>query len=374
MAELMEKRQYLTMQDMLNAYYPHTSGIRTKAGITTATPNYRNTIYGTTVFNALVYADELLTGILPKNPWDHSGFRIRTRRTKQSPGIAEGAPLPDPDIPEIVQVKIRGKEMVKTAKITRLAYDTEASDDNVRWAEASDDARQAYLDDINSAMLADAEAGLAGNNPESIDRIIASHEELTTHGITANYLDIYGIDRDAAASWADSYVDCAADARALDLDMLGHAVTKCKPHWANKSKDGKVWVTGYDTVERIEQLLELKHHYVNSIEVKISLGGLSVEGVNAGIEVSTYKKIPIVGVGSVAQPEGELARIYLMDTDRIGFSVISPTEYIESNDPIVLKEYSRLGAYYTSGEIIATGFGGHGKIRDIAVEDAAPTA
>lgn len=370
-----EKIQYPTMEAMLSAYYPHTShGIRTKSGITTTTAGYRNTIYGTTVFNALVYADELLTGILPKNPWDHSGFRIRTKRTAQSPGIAEGAPLPDPDVPEIVQVKVRGKEMVKTAKITRLAYDTEASDDNVRWAEASDDARQAYLNDINSAMLADAGAGLAGNNPESIDRIIASHKELTTHSISSGYLDVYGIDRDAAASWADSYVDCAADARALDLDMLGHAVTKCKPHWANMSKNGKVWVTGYDTVERIEQLLELKHHYVNTAEVKVSLGGISVEGVNAGIEVSTYKKIPIVGIGSVAQPEGELARIYLMDTDRISFSVISPTEYVESSDPIMLDQYARLGSYYTSGEIIATGFGGHGKIRDIAVEDASPSA
>lgn len=378
MNELMKKRSYPTMKEMLNAYYPRMDGgriLKAASPVTTATPGYRNPIYGATVFNALVYNDELVSGLLPKTTWDHSGYRIRKSRVKQSPGIAELATLPDPVSPEIVQIKVTPKEMSKTVEMSRLANDTEASDDNVRWAEISDDARQAYLDDINSAMLADAGEGLAGNNPETIDRIIASNNELTTCGIGSGLLDVYGLDRDAGASFADSYVDCAASARALSLDMLGHAITVCKPYWARKAVANKMFVTGYDTVERIEQLLEAKHHYVNYTEIKASINGIDTKpGANAGIEVSTYKKIPLIGIGDVVAPENELSRIYLMDSDRISFAVVSPTEYVESADAIVLKKFARFGAYYTSGNIVATGFGGHGKIRDIAVEDAAPTA
>ncbi len=217
---------------------------------------------------------------------------------------------------------------------------------------------------INKMLCEDVD-NLAGNNIESIDRICSSYTEVANCGINAEDSDIYGIDRDAAASWADAYVSHNSNVdRTFTVDLLDTAITELRTAGANP----KVIITGYDTIERIQQALQAQQRFMGRELVVPTYGGIKgIPGAEAGFNVATYQGIPIIPSKDIKKDT--LSRIYILDTDYIAFKVAYPTMYFESGmskkDPFGINYLGDEGLFRTMGELIATRFNVQGKIRDL---------
>jgi hypothetical protein len=184
----------------------------------------------------------------------------------------------------------------------------------------------------------------------------------------ASDLDIYSIDR-SANSWSNAEVDCGSDQdsanrRTLSLDHLDTIFQKI---WV-RGGNPKVMLTGYDTLMRIQQLLQAQQRFMEEKRVVPTYNGVKgVPGVEAGFIVATYNGVPIIPSKDV-QADG-ISRIYMLDTDYLYYSTAKPTQYfesgIETGDPFAINRLGQEGLYRTMGEVWTTFFGGQGSIRDL---------
>ena len=177
--------------------------------------------------------------------------------------------------------------------------------------------------------------------------------------------DIYSIDR-SANSWAyaEGNADTGSVNRNLSLDQLDDLFQKI---WV-RGGNPKVMLTGYDTLMRLQQLLQSQQRFMEEKRVTPTYNGVKgVPGVEAGFIVATYNGVPIIPSKDV--PTDSLSRIYYLDTDYLYFSTAIPTQYfesgIETGDPFAINRLGQEGMYRTMGEVWTTFFGGHGSIRDL---------
>jgi len=217
---------------------------------------------------------------------------------------------------------------------------------------------------VNRMLLEDTTT-VAGNNVESVDRVCSSLSE-ESGCLDAGDSDMYGIDRsDATYSWADAYVNHNSDVdRTFTIDQLDTALTSLRQAGANP----KVIVTGYDTIERIQQALQAQQRFMGRELVVPTYGGVKgIPGAEAGFNVATYQGIPIIPSKDVVQDT--ISRIYILDTDYLAFKVALPTMYFESGmskkDPFGINYLGDEGLFRTMGELICTRFNVQGKIRDL---------
>ncbi len=221
-----------------------------------------------------------------------------------------------------------------------------------------------HVEMINKMLLTDNDT-LAGDNIESLDRIVGSYSEINGVGQTAGDLDIYGLDRDAGATWSDAYVNHNSNvARTFTIDLLDTTLTNLRKNGAQP----KVILTGYDTQERIQQALQAQQRFLGAKQITPTYNGVKgIDGIEAGFNVATYQGIPIVCSKDV--PQDTLSRIYILDTDHLFFKVGLPTMYFESGmsskDPFGINYLGDEGMYRTMGELICTRFNVQGKIRDL---------
>ena len=184
----------------------------------------------------------------------------------------------------------------------------------------------------------------------------------------ATDLDIYSISRNAN-SWSNAEVNCgsdqdAANRRTLSLDHLDSLFQQI---WV-RGGNPKVILTGYDTLMRLQQLLQSQQRFMEEKRVTQTYNGVKgVPGVEAGFIVATYNGVPIIPSKDVVK-DG-ISRMYFLDTDYVYFSTAIPTQYfesgIETGDPFAINRLGQEGMYRSMGEIWTTFFGGHGSIRDL---------
>ena len=215
-------------------------------------------------------------------------------------------------------------------------------------------------------MLTTDVTTLAGNDIESLDRVTTGNNSMTsgTHYDT-NDEDIYSIDRSAQTwSFAEDNADSSSANRTLTLDHIDDLFQKI---WV-RGGNPKVMLTGYDTLMRIQQLLQSQQRFMEEKRVVPTYNGVKgVPGVEAGFIVATYNGVPIIPTKEMAS-DG-ISRVYMMDTDYLYFSTGKPTQYfesgIETGDPFAINRLGQEGLYRTMGEIWTTFFGGQGSIRDL---------
>ena len=127
-------------------------------------------------------------------------------------------------------------------------------------------------------------------------------------------------------------------------------------------------LTGYDTLMRLQQLLQSQQRFMEEKRVTPTYNGVKgVPGMEAGFIVATYN-----GVQS-SHPriwhDGYTSRMYYLDTDYLYFSTAIPTQYfesgIETGDPFAINRLGQEGLYRTMGEVWTTFFGAQGSIRDL---------
>ena len=340
-------------------------------------------IYGRKVWSQLNQEFNAFS-ILPKRPWERSGWRVITARPDASVGggVAENATLPDTSKPTFQHIAAKPKTVVHTFDMSETAMFLADKDDGLGDIRSvlKEEMGKHHAETINLMLCKDSET-VAGNDFESLDRVtgndggsgggLTSMETGASSGTDhcgASDLDIYSIDR-SANTWSNAAVNCGADRaagsqRTLSLDHLDSIFQTTWTQGGNP----KVILTGYDTLMRLQQLLQSQQRFMEEKRITPTYNGVKgVPGVEAGFIVATYNGVPIIPSKDV-EKDG-LSRMYFLDTDYMYFSTAIPTQYfesgIETGDPFAINRLGQEGMYRSMGELWTTFFRGHGSIRDL---------
>jgi hypothetical protein len=382
-----------TVQDMERYYYGAGTNmgfgysgselLKADAPLLSTTAGTYQAIYGRKVWSQLNQEFNAFS-ILPKKPWDRSGWRVVTAKpsTAVGGGIAENGTLPDTTKPTFQNVAAKPKTIAHSFDMSEVAIFLNDKDDGLGDIRSvlKEEMGKHHAEHINQMLLQDCDTP-AGNDLESLDRVTGNDggssgglTSMETGGASADHcgasdLDIYSIDR-SANSWSNAEVDCGSDQaagnrRTLSLDHLDTIFQKI---WV-RGGNPKVMLTGYDTLMRIQQLLQAQQRFMEEKRVVPTYNGVKgVPGVEAGFIVATYNGVPIIPSKDV-QADG-ISRIYMLDTDYLYYSTAKPTQYfesgIETGDPFAINRLGQEGLYRTMGEVWTTFFGGQGSIRDLS--------
>ena len=341
-------------------------------------------IYGRKVWSQLNQEFNAFS-ILPKRPWERSGWRVITSRPSflVGGGVAENATLPDTTKPSFQHIAAKPKTIVHTFDMSETAMFLADKDDGLGDIRAvlKEEMGKHHAEHINKMLLEDSET-VAGNDFESLDRVtgndggasggLTSMETGASAGTDhcgASDLDIYSIDR-SANTWSNAEVNCGADRaagsqRTLSLD---HLDTLFQQTW-ERGGNPKVILTGYDTLMRLQQLLQSQQRFMETKRVTPSYSGVKgVPGIEAGFIVATYNGVPIIPSKDITA-DGS-SRIYYLDTDYLWFQTAIPTQYfesgIETGDPFAINRLGQEGLYRTMGEMWCSFYGAQGSIRDLS--------
>ena len=356
--------------------------LKADAPMLSTTAGTYQAIYGRKVWSQLNQEFNAFS-ILPKRPWERSGWRVITDRPSfaKGGGVAENATLPDTIKTQFQHIDAKPKTVVHTFDMSETAMFLADKDDGLGDIRSvlKEEMGKHHAEHINKMLTQDCDT-VAGNDFESLDRI-TGNDGGATGGLTSletgaaaadhcgeGVLDIYSIDR-SANSWSNAEVNCgsdqdAANRRTLSLD---HLDTLFQQIWV-RGGNPKVILTGYDTLMRLQQLLQSQQRFMEEKRVTPTYNGVKgVPGIEAGIIVATYNGVPIIPSKDVVK-DG-ISRMYFLDTDYTYFSTAIPTQYfesgIETGDPFAINRLGQEGMYRSMGEIWTTFFGGHGSIRDL---------
>lgn len=337
-----------------------------------------NRIYGQKVWMQMSKEMNLFA-LLPKKPWDISGFRVFKSYLTSSSGIAEDATIPESadvssHIAEISENDFRPKTLAHTFEVSEILDELSRRGDDV-MGDPLNTLKEFFalqhVHDMNTAIakkVGDLDMTTTSTELDSIDHVVSGSAEVGVGTAIQADVNIYGITRDGAAAnaWADSQLDLNAGvARNLTLAMLDDMLQKI---W-KRGGAPKVIVTGYDTQMAISQLLEANRRYVmpTTRVVPTYNGVKGISGTEGGFIVSMYNGIPILPSRHVNTDGGDtLSRIYFLDTDYLEWAVLRPTGYFEAGirtgDPFVVGKFTQKGLYRTVGNLICRRFDVNGKI------------
>jgi hypothetical protein len=395
-----------TIQDMEKMYYtrkglsllqqedlqtPFHDIAKTDAPVLTTTTGVYQARYGVQAWVQLNQEANTF-GVLPKAVWTRSGWRVITARTTTLPtgGVAENAALPDTTKPTFAQVSTKPKTVAQTFENTEqhefLAQ--EGNDDAVAtMAFLREYMAREHKENVN-AMLNATAGTLAGNNIESIDRIVGSNDELSNANdasgasYDAGDLDPYAsasFDRDGGASWVDAYVSHGSGTlRSLTDAVIQDLVQNTLLNGANP--EGQIFQTKYDTWSTMNQLYDpqVRYNLIGTARITGSVNGIqTLEGRDVGMAVSTWNGKPVVVSKDNIQDTSGIGRLFLLDISnpeghdypRLFFKVAKPTQYFEAGmnqgTPFSIDKFGTEGMYRTMGELICSFFKVQGKASEL---------
>ena len=365
------ERYYYGAGNSMGYSYSGSELLKADAPMLSSTAGTYNAIYGRKVWSQMNQEFNAFS-ILPKRPWDRSGWRVLTDKPNSGAvhgGVAENATLPDTVKPTFQHVAAKPKTVVHTFDMSETAIFLADKDDGMGDIRSvlKEEMGKHHAEMTNKMLLRDVST-VAGNNFESLDRVTIGDTSVMTAGGTHydnHDEDIYSIDRSANSwSYAEANAHTSATDRVLSLDQLDDLFQKI---WV-RGGNPKVILTGYDTLMRLQQLLQSQQRFMEEKRVTPTYNGVKgVPGMEAGFVVATYNGVPIIPSKDVASDT--ISRMYFLDTDYMYFSTAIPTQYyesgIETGDPFAINRLGQEGMYRTMGELWTTFFGGQGSIRDL---------
>ena len=182
-----------------------------------------------------------------------------------------------------------------------------------------------------------------------------------TYTGTASFLD-------AEVDFGDGYL--AGDCRVLTLSLLNDMIHRIRQNGGNP----KVIITGYDTIQKISDLLQAQERFMDRKEIVPTHNGVrGVKGQEVGFRVATYYDIPIIPAKDMpstgAGTSNRISDILILDTDHLWLSVMKPTQYFEdgitSGNPFGVGKLGNQGMYRTMAETCCSFFKGQGKITNL---------
>jgi len=376
------ERYYYGAGNAMGYSYSGSELLKADSPMLSTTGGTYQAIYGRKVWSQLNQEFNAFS-ILPKKPWDRSGWRVITNRPNNGAiagsGVAENATLPETIKPVFQHVAAKPKTIAHTFDMSETAIFLADKDDGMGDIRSvmKEEMGKHHAEVINKMMCTDVDT-VAGNNFESLDRVTSGFQNSAnaTTGLSAasghvsadGDMDMYSIDR-SANSWSNAEMSVNASSgtptdRTLSLDLLDEMFQKM---WI-RGGNPKVMLTGYDTLMRIQQLLQSQQRFMEEKRVTPTYNGVKgVPGIEAGFIVATYNGVPIIPTKNMAADT--LSRIYYLDTDYLHFSTAIPTQYfesgIETGDPFAINRLGQEGLYRTMGELWTTFFGAQGSVRDL---------
>ena len=378
------ERYYYGAGNSMGYTYTGSELLKADSPMLSTTAGTYQAIYGRKVWSQLNQEFNAFS-ILPKKPWERSGWRVITDKPNSGTvhgGIAENGTLPETVKPVFQHVAAKPKTIAHSFDVSEVAVFLADKDDGLGDMRSvlKEEMGKHHAEMVNKMLLTDCST-TAGNNFESLDRITAAEAadgsgSATTLKTTSSNnhaddgdLDIYSIDR-RTNSRSSAEVNCAADTTAGNKRVLSldHLDTTFQQVW-ERGGNPKVILTGYDTLMRLQQLLQAQQRFMEEKRVTPTYNGVKgVPGIEAGFIVATYNGVPIIPSKDVVKTDG-LSRMYLLDTDYMYFSTAIPTQYfesgIETGDPFAINRLGQEGLYRTMGEIWTTFFGAQASIRDL---------
>ena len=364
------ERYYYGAGNAMGYSYSGSELLKADSPMLSSTAGTYNAIYGRKVWSQMNQEFNAFR-ILSKRPWDRSGWRVLTDKPNSGAvhgGVAENAALPDTVKPTFQHVAAKPKTIAHTFDMSETAIFLADKDDGMGDIRSvlKEEMGKHHAEMVNKMLLTDVTTK-ANNNIESIDRVTTADSTAMTSGThyDTHDEDIYSIDRSANSwSFAEGNADTGSTNRTLSLDHLDDLFQKI---WV-RGGNPKVILTKYDTLMRLQQLLQSQQRFMEEKRVTPTYNGVKgVPGMEAGFVVATYNGVPIIPSKDVAA-DG-IGRMYFLDTDYMYFSTAIPTQYyesgIETGDPFAINRLGQEGMYRTMGELWTTFFGGQGSIRDL---------
>jgi hypothetical protein len=414
-----------TIDELEALYYGYNRNMLRKgadAPITTTTCGVFNAVFGAYAW-AQLNLEANAFGVLPKYPWDKSGWRVITAKADSlctNPGsgcnagnntalggTVEGGVIADTLKPTIAEIDVRPK----TAQLPFSASEvmewlaTHSKDDiwgglgSLRLFMAVQ-----HKELLNRQLLADVEkeaacAGACNDNTgtlnwETLDRIISSDaEEDALGGCSNNYYDPWAgsaganIDRDTGTTY-DSTV-CSPSGTIGTNGILTDDVLRTFTRKIRKKagKDPNVFLGSHEVYSEIQGLympsVRIPNPYGEAL-VQVDVNGIQTfKGTGVGIHVDSIYGIPFIptkDAPSNACDQNEVGRLFALDTSdaegygypRLGIMVSIPTEYYEATRrspgyPFINNAFVEKGVFRTMGETVCRSFIAQGKIRDISL-------
>jgi len=402
--------QIKTIDELEALYYGYNRNLLRKADapVTTSTTGVFNAIFGAYAW-AQLNLEANAFGILPKYPWDKSGFRVITAKPTLNTnsgntalgGTAEGGTIAETVKPTLQEIDIRPK----TAQLPFSASEvmewlaTHSKDDI--WGGLG--SLRLYMavqhkEFLNRMLLADVEsvaAGASGANTgttdfETLDRIISSDaEEDSVGGSQTGQYDPWAanatVDRDSGTNF-----DCTVESASGTIGTNGVLTDDTLRTFLRKiriaaGKDPNVFLGSHEVYSEIQGLympsVRIPNPYGEAL-VQIDVNGIQTfKGTGVGIHVDSIYGIPFIPSKDAPSNSGdssEIGRLFALDTSdaegygypRIGISIAIPTEYYEATRrspayPFVNNAFVEKGVFRTMGETVCRHFKSQGKIRDI---------
>jgi hypothetical protein len=304
---------------------------------------------------------------LPKKAFDHSGYRLITAAgATTTTAIAESGAIPATLKPTVLEVDIKPQIEAASYEMSLTQLLLEGKDDVVKYGDLAEYMTVEFKNRMDRELFATATTTIA-QGLESLDRIVSSYaEEALLH---AGDCDPWGygstgdIDRSSGTTY-DSYISHnSATTRSLALSHVDALFTNCRPYWDGVGMDSKVIFTGYDTLERLEQLLQPQQRFGDKI-VSFGVNGVqSVKGQEVGFDVAAYKGVVIIPDENCLADT--LSRITLINMDKCWIAIAQPPQHMESEEFIHVGYFMRKALDFMVGNTISTGFHCHGKVRDL---------
>jgi len=379
------ERYYYGAGNAMGYSYSGSELLKADSPMLSTTAGTYQAIYGRKVWSQLNQEFNAFS-ILPKRPWERSGWRVITDKPNGgvlTGGIAENGTLPETIKPTYQHIAAKPKTIAHSFDVSEVAVFLSDKDDGLGDMRAvlKEEMGKHHAEMVNKMLLTDANT-VAGNNFESLDRITGNDggasggttsmetgvDAPSTDHCGADDLDIYSIDR-SANSWSNAVVNCGADRsagnrRTMSLDQLDDVFQRMWELGGNP----KVILTGYDTLMRLQQLLQAQQRFMEEKRVTPTYNGVKgVPGIEAVFIVATYNGVPIIPSKDV--DKDGISRMYFLDTDYLYFSTAIPTQYfesgIETGDPFAINRLGQEGLYRTMGEVWTTFFRAQGSVRDL---------
>jgi hypothetical protein len=400
--------QIRTIDELEAQYYGYNRNLLRKADapVTTSTAGTFNAIFGAYAW-AQLNLEANAFGILPKYPWDKSGWRVITAKptlnTAQGNtalgGTAEGGNIAETVKPTLQEIDVRPKTAQLPFSATEVMewLATHSKDDI--WGGLG--SLRLYMavqhkEFLNRQLLADVEGNVGSSGAytgtqdfESLDRIVSSNAEETALG--GNGSEAYSpwgnanVSRDGSSTF-DSTVESASGTigtnGVLTDDTLRTFLRKIR---IAAGKDPNVFLGSHEVYSEIQGLympsVRIPNPYGEAL-VQVDVNGIQTfKGTGVGIHVDSIYGIPFIPSKDAPSDSGdssEIGRLFALDTSdaegygypRIGIQIAIPTEYYEATRrsagyPFINNAFVEKGVFRTMGETVCRHFKSQGKIRDI---------
>jgi hypothetical protein len=378
------------IQELEEIYYgkgahlvDQTAKITNKAdsNVESGTTGVFNAIYGAEAWSQL--NDETRAfGTLPKYPWPQSGFRVITERggTANDGGVPEGGDIPDTIKPTWKEIDADPKTVSHTfgvSEIQEALSDTDDTTGDIAFMRSQ--LESTHRKRINQHLLTDVDT-LAGDNMESIDRVVSSQAEEARTSVDAGDADLYGgdVDRSATTDFDAVVNQDTSSNRSITEDL----VRDLKSSIEDKSGETPDFIlTGRDTRDELVNVFGDLTRYdglVGTEKIQVSVNGIeTAEGQDLGQEVAKVLGLPVITDSEV--PKDGISRLYMLNTSdpmnrgrpNLGISVLKPTQYFEAGidvdqNPFSIGQFVNKGMYRTIGELMCLKFSAQGKLRDLS--------